>query len=160
MPTHHGFTLLELILVLTILGLIAGIVSLRLRTLRNTQIVDQAAQYIIDQSLRCQTMAQQQMAMVRLRIDADHKKAIVQVVNPLQTQSDQESFCDGLDTLTATFVRDDGVSTSGLIDVLFRPDSRCDSPGLLTLTCNGQPAALRFPAGSRLPFRESVAVKP
>ncbi len=157
---RRAFTLLELLLVLAILGLVSAVVAARLGNLRPTQAVDQAAQQVLDQAWRCRQLARSQAVPVRLRIDPATRIATVQLVtaatlsDPPDALPVQITLYAGADELTATYQRDDGAAGStAVIDVLFRPDGRCEPPGLLTLTCAGQQAAVRYPSGQRPALR-------
>ena len=173
---RRAFTLLELLLVLAIIALGSAVVAVRLGGLRPTQAVDQAAQQVLDQTWRCRRLAQSNGILVRLRIEAEQKTATVQVLggagvagtggvgdsaagtsaetDPPDALPVLATLYEGAEDLTATFQRDDGViSNEAQIDVLFRPDGRCDPPGLLTLTCAGQVSQVRYPAGLRPPLR-------
>jgi type II secretion system protein H len=157
---RRAFTLLELLLVLAIIGLVSAVVAARLGGMRPTQAVDQAAQQVLDQAWRCRQLARAQAAAVRLRIDPTNRITTVQMVaagtltDPPDALPVQVALYEGADELTATYQRDDGATaTAALIDVLFRPDGRCDPSGILTLTCAGHQAAVRCPSGQRPALR-------
>ena len=161
-----GFTLLELILVLTVLGLMSAVAASRLGGLRTSQGVDQAAQQVLDQARRSQHLAAIQGCSVRLRLDMTDKTATVQLLDlqgtkdPVDGHEARVLLYEGVDDISATYVRDDGVTLAGpIVDLLFLPDARCDPPGLFTLTCNRQHAAVRCYAGVRPPRRETVVEK-
>lgn len=164
---RRAFTLLELLLVLAIIALGSAVVAVRLGGLRPAQAVDQAAQQILDQTWRCRQLARSQGAAVRLRVEPALKTATVQVLgisgptDPTDAQPAEIVLFEGADTITASYLRDDGVaSTEDQLDVLFRPDGRCDPPGVLTLACGDHAANVRYPAGLRPPLREIAAVTP
>jgi type II secretion system protein H len=165
---RRGFTLLELLLVLAIIGLVAAVASACIGGMRTAQAVDQSAQQVLDQAWRCRRLATTRGLTVRLRVDAANKIATVQVVGSDSSVSDppdalaaEVRLFDGVDDLTAMFRRDDGVSqTDGIIDVLFRPDARCAPTGLLVLACGERQAAVRYPSGVRPALRETVEARP
>jgi type II secretory pathway pseudopilin PulG len=158
-----AFTLLELVLVLTVLGLMSAVAASRLGGLRTSQGVDQAAQQVLDQVRRSQHLATTQACSVRLRLDLTEKTAAIQLLHPqgIKDPADgQEArirFYEGADDLSVSYARDDGVAMAGpLIDLLFLPDARCETPGLLTIVCQQHYAAVRCHAGARPPRRETV----
>ena len=151
-----AFTLLELLLVLVVIGVLAAIAAARLGGMRATQGVEQAAQQVHDQALRCQALAARGGNAVRLRIDRQALTATVQELVAAGPQDPSDGavpevvLYDGVDTLTVTFVRDDGVAAADPLDLLFLPDGRCDTPGQLTLSNNTRDDAVQI-HGNGLP---------
>ena len=167
MSVRRAFTLLELLLVLAIIGLASGVAAVRLGGLRTHQVVDQAAQQVVDQARRCRELALARGVPVRLRLDTTTSQAGVRLLgaqggeaDPADGQPMDLTLREGADTLTVTLQRDDGQAASdGVIDLLFRPDGRCDPPGLVVLAGSGFQTGVRLPAG-RPPVPEVVAVAP
>jgi prepilin-type N-terminal cleavage/methylation domain-containing protein len=158
---RHAFTLLELLLVLVLLGVMSAITAARLGGMRGSQAVEQAAQQVHDQSLRCQHLAAGSGQAVRLRLDPRELSATVQVLgsdgprDPADGQDPRVLLGDGSEALTMAFARSDGVARGdGPVDVLFLPDARCDPPGLLTFANRTRSAAVRWHAGARPPTLE------
>lgn len=161
---RRAFTLLELLLVLVLLGVMSAITAAKLGGMRGSQAVEQAAQQVHDQGLRCQHLAAGSGQAVRLRLDPRELTATVQVLagdglrDPGDGQDPRVTLGDGTETLTMTFARSDGVkSTERLIDVLFLPDARCEPAGRLTFANRTRTAAVRWHAGARPPTLELKA---
>lgn len=141
---RRAFTLLELLLVLVLLGFMSTIAAARLGGMRSSQAVEQTAQQVHDQSLRCRQLAFDSGQAVRLRLDLtdpDHRIiSTVQMLggdgphNPNDGVDPRSELSDGTESLTVTFVRTDGVSANNTqIDLLFLPDARCEPAGKLTV---------------------------
>ncbi len=151
-----AFTLLELLLVLVVIGVLAAIAAARLGGMRASQGVEQAAQQVHDQALRCQALAARGGNAVRLRIDRQALTVTVQELvaagprAPGDGAVPQVMLYDGVDTVTLTYVRDDGVAAADPLDLLFLPDGRCDTPGQLTLSNTSRDGAVRI-HGNGLP---------
>ncbi len=155
-----GFTLLELILVLVVLGIGSAIAAARLGGMRGTVGVDLAAQRVVDQARRCQHLATTNGHQVRLRLELETGVMSVAALGearehtPGDGQDAQVALTTGADALTFAFARSDGVSAAGdgrTIDVLFAPDSRCEPAGVLTIASKNKSASVRLFAGARLP---------
>lgn len=162
-PTR-AFTLLELLLVLVLLGVMSAITAAKLGGMRGNQAVEQAAQQVHDQGLRCQHLAAGSGQAVRLRLDPRELTATVQMLagdglrNPGDGQDPRIVLGDGTETLTMTFARSDGLAKSdGLIDLLFLPDARCEPAGRLTFANRTRSASVRWHAGARPPTLELKA---
>ena len=149
---RRAFTLLELLLVLVLLGFMSAIAAARLSGMRSSQAVEQAAQQVFDQSLRCRQLAADSGQAVRLRLDLadpDHRiLGTVQLIvadgarDPGDGHDPRIELSDGTESLTVNFVRNDGVSGGGTqIDVLFLPDARCEPAGRLTFASKTQSRA-------------------
>ena len=151
-----AFTLLELLLVLVVIGVLAAVAAARLGGMRATQGVEQAAQQVHDQALRCQELAARNGHAVRLRVDRQALTATVQELladgphDPADGAVPDVLLYDGVDAFTLTFVRDDGIAAADPLDLLFLPDGRCDTPGQLTLSNNTRDTAVRI-HGNGLP---------
>ncbi len=165
---HHlrrAFTLLELILVLVLLGVLAALAAARLNGLRDSQGLDQAAQQVINQTLRCQQLASSGAQVVKLSFDLDQLLATTQIVDTTGAMRDpsdghdaQIALWSGATKLTAAYNRDDGtVASSGIVDLMFYPDAVCDSPGLLVLANGERRTAVRCRPGAEPP---SIEVAP
>ncbi len=184
----RGFTLLELILVLVVLGIGSAIAAARLGGMRGTVGVDLAAQRVVDQARRCQHLAATSGHQVRMRLDLQANTVTVAMLDdvkervPDDGQDSRVALTSGADELTLTFARSDAVSaTSGVtgatgaagatsansrainnssqtIDVLFAPDARCEPAGTLTVASKNKSVAVRWFIGARLP--ELVAEAP
>lgn len=159
MTPRRAFTLLELLLVLTVLGIVASVSAARLGGLRTSQGVVEAAGLIAEQARRCQHLAQNRAQAVRLRLDATALTATVELL-PAGAPSDghdaRVALHAGAEEMTLRFVRDDGVADPGqCFDLVFLPDARCDPPGVVTLSSGGRTATVRINAGSRPPVVEA-----
>jgi type II secretion system protein H len=166
MSVRPGFTMLELLLVLAVIGLGAGIAAARLGGLRTHQVADQAAQQVMDQARRCRELALSRGVPVRLRLEAATGQATVRLLSatdeadPADGQPTDLPLREGADDLTLTLRRDDGqAAADGVIDLLFRPDGRCDPPGLVVLASHGRQVGVRL-AAVRPAVMETVEATP
>lgn len=157
----RGFTLLELILVLLVLGIISAVVAARLGPMRTTQGVDQAVQQLMDQVLRSQHLAATRSLVVRLRCGLETLVTSVQVIDgamitdPPDGQPPELRLYDGAETITAAFTRADGTTTAtGNIDLLFYPDRRCDPAGTFAIACRDQRTLVHCSLIGTPPVRE------
>lgn len=116
-PVARGFTLLELILVLMVIGIGSAIAAARLGGMRGTVGVDLAAQRLIDQARRSQHLAATSGHQVRLRLDLKANTVSVAMLDdvrerkPDDGQDDQVALSSGADELTLSFARSDAVGT-------------------------------------------------
>lgn len=162
MPHHHrGFTLLELILVLVVLGVLSAVVASRLGGMRTTQGVDLAVQQLMEQVLRSQQLAATRSLVVRLRCGLGTLITSVQVVDgtvlkdPPDGQQPDVLLYDGAETITAAFTNADGTTTSsGDVDLLFFPDRRCDPAGTFAIACRDQRILVHCALNGTPPVRE------
>lgn len=150
-----AFTMLELLLVLAVLGAVSALAAVRLTTMRGGQGLERAARLVCEQALRAQQLAAQQGAIVRLRLDPEARSAAVHLVAgaaataPGDGQGAAFDLFDGADAMTLELQRDDGAAQpAGAIDLLFLPDHRCDSPGLIVIGVGGRSAAVRIAPGA------------
>jgi type II secretion system protein H len=157
---RDGFTLLELILVLMIVGLGASLAAARLSSMRGTVGADMAAQTFVDQARRCQHLAATSGQQVRLRLDLTGRTLDVTLLDGAKEQAptdgeDQHlSLSQSADDLTISFARGDAVmarTQSSSVDLLFSPDQRCEPAGTVTFTGSNHVASVRLSAGARLP---------
>lgn len=159
MTSGRAFTLLELLLVLTVLGIVASVSAARLGGLRTSQGVEQAARQVAEQARRCQHLAQSRAQAVRLRLDATALTATVELLPtgaPPDGHDAGVALYAGAEEMTLRFVRDDGVADPGRrFDLVFLPDARCDPPGVVTITSAGRTVTVRINAGSRPPVVEA-----
>jgi type II secretion system protein H len=152
-----GFTLLELLLVLVIIGIGAALVGSRLGSLRDTASVDMAAKRLRDQARACQQMAIANAQIVRLRVNTQHLTADIESINNATGAIEERHapllvLQSGADAVTLTYERSDGVANpSDYIDVLFYPDYRCDPPGRFTLASQKRFASVHIAAGAQMP---------
>jgi type II secretion system protein H len=157
-----GFTLLELILVLVVVGLGASLAAARLSSMRGSVGVDMAAQSFIDQARRCQHLASVSGQNVRLRLDPTARTLQLTQLDGTTEQKpgdgdDAEvALSHSADEFTVNFARGDGVKDSGkessdTVDFLFSPDRRCDPAGTVTFTTKTRSASVRLSGGARLP---------
>lgn len=156
----RAFTLLELLLVLVVLGVLAALAAARLGGMRAGQGLEQATQIVLDQAQRGQHLAASRAEPVRLRLDHATRTTAVQLIatatasDPQDGQPAQSTLYDGAEELTVAFTRDDGIpTTSDFIDLVFLPDSRCDPPGNIIVTCAGRSATVHCFAGAQAPTR-------
>lgn len=160
--TTGGFTLLELILVLMIVGLGASLAAARLSSMRGSVGVDMAAQSFIDQARRCQHLAATSGQSVRLRLDPTARMLHIAQLDGTKEQKPgdgddaQVSLAHSADDLVVAFARGDGVKTStkestDAVDFLFSPDRRCDPAGTVTFTAKTRSTAVQLSSGARLP---------
>lgn len=157
-----AFTLLELLLVLTVLGIVASVAAARLGGLRTSQGVEQAAYQVAEQARRCQHLAISRAQTVRLRLDPTTLTAGVELLAgsaasaPADGHDATIALHAGAEEMTLGFVRDDRVATpGGRIELLFYPDARCDPAGVVAIACAGRAATVRINAGSRPPQVEA-----
>ena len=159
MPGPRAFTLLELLLVLTVLGIVASVSAARLGGLRTSQGVEQAARQVAEQARRCQHLAQSRAQAVRLRLDATALIATVELLPagaPPDGHDARVALHAGAEEMTLRFVRDDGVADPGQrFDLVFLPDARCDPSGVVTISSGGRPATVHINPGSRPPVVET-----
>jgi type II secretion system protein H len=155
-----GFTLLELILVLVVLGIGSAIAAARLGGMRGTVGVDQAAQRLVDQARRCQHLAATSGHQVRMRLDLKAATVTVAMLDdarerlPDDGQAERITLAGGSDVITLGFARGDAVQSSASaeqVDLLFAPDARCEPAGTLTVASTTRTASVRLFAGARLP---------
>jgi prepilin-type N-terminal cleavage/methylation domain-containing protein len=159
-----AFTLLELLLVLVLLGFMSAIAAARLGGMRSSQAVEQAAQQVFDQGLRCRQLAADSGQAVRLRLDlADPDRRILATIQLLAADGARDpgdghdpriELSDGSEALTVSFIRNDGVSGGGTqIDLLFLPDARCEPAGRLTFANRnqGRSASVLWHTGAQPP---------
>ncbi|HEX3132610.1 MAG TPA: prepilin-type N-terminal cleavage/methylation domain-containing protein [Planctomycetota bacterium] len=112
----RGFTLLELILVLVVIGFGASFAAARLNGMRGTVGVDMAAQRVVDQARRCQSLAITSGQLVRLRFDLTANTATAMLLDgtrehePADGQPPMVELAQSADDLTMTFVRSDAVN--------------------------------------------------
>jgi type II secretion system protein H len=163
---RRGFSLLELILVLVVLGILSAVVASRLSPLRHQQSMDQAVRQLMEQVQRSQHLATTGSQVVRLRCTLDDLIATVQVVDgveprdPTDGQEPEVLLYEGAEAITATFTRDDGTTTaSGEVDLLFFPDRRTDPAGWFTITCRDRSTQVRLAAIGTPPVREEVVAE-
>lgn len=160
--SSFGFTLLELILVLMVVGLGAALAAARLSSMRGSVGVDMAAQSFIDQARRCQHLAATSGQSVRLRLDPTARTLHIAQLDGTKEQKpgdgndDQVALTHSVDDLVVAFSRGDGVKTStkesaDAVDFLFSPDRRCDPAGTVTFTAKTRSAAVQLSSGARLP---------
>lgn len=162
--TTAGFTLLELILVLMVVGLGASLAAARLSGMRGTVGVDMAAQSLVDQARRCQHLAATSGHAVRLRLDTTNRELHIALLDgaqerePADGESGSVSLAQSVDDLTVTFARGDAVRNAkaggkeeSTIDLLFTPDQRCDPAGIVTIASRTRSVSVRLSAGARLP---------
>ena len=162
--TTAGFTLLELILVLMVVGLGASLAAARLSGMRGTVGVDMAAQSLVDQARRCQHLAATSGQAVRLRLDTTSRELHIVLLDgaqerePTDGESGSVSLAQSVDDLTVTFARGDAVQSGtkngkeeSTIDLLFTPDQRCDPAGIVTIASRTRSVSVRLSAGARLP---------
>jgi type II secretion system protein H len=157
---RSGFTLLELILVLVVLGIGSLLAAARLGGLRGTIGVDQAARQVVDQARRCQHLAASTGQLVRLRLDLAQRTTTAALLDGVRTSEPTDGqpatvdLARSADRVVMSFARSDAVRGSGddsTVDLLFSPDSRCDPAGTLSLVGEGRSASVRLHAGPRLP---------
>jgi prepilin-type N-terminal cleavage/methylation domain-containing protein len=147
-----AFTLLELLLVLTVLGLFTAVAATRMGGLRRGQEAEQAARTVVAQALRARHLAQSRGQMARLRLDDG--QAVVALVSgaasadPADGQPAGMPLVGGAEALSVAFRHDDG--SSGM-DVLFLPDRRCLTPGQVVIVCGGTERTVRIHPGSAPP---------
>ncbi len=160
---RRGFSLLELILVLVVLGILSAIVASRLGPMRTAQGVDQAVRQLMEQVLRCQRLAAAGSQVVRLRCGLETLVTTVQIVDgtatrdPSDNQEPEVLLFDGAESITVTFTREDGsTTTAGDVDLLFLPDRRTDPAGYFTITCRDRSSRVRIAAIGTPPVREEV----
>jgi type II secretion system protein H len=170
--TTAGFTLLELILVLMVVGLGASLAAARLSGMRGTVGVDMAAQSLVDQARRCQHLAATSGQAVRLRLDTTNRNLHIALLDgaqerePTDGESGSVSLAQSVDDLTVTFARGDAVKggkngkEESTIDLLFTPDQRCDPAGIVTIASRTRSVSVRLSAGARLPALVAEAVTP
>lgn len=169
--TTAGFTLLELILVLMVVGLGASLAAARLSGMRGTVGVDMAAQSLVDQARRCQHLAATSGQAVRLRLDTTSRELHIVLLDgaqerePTDGESGSVSLAQSVDDLTVTFARGDAVQSGtkngkeeSTIDLLFTPDQRCDPAGIVTIASRTRSVSVRLSAGARLPALVAEAV--
>jgi type II secretion system protein H len=160
--TTGGFTLLELILVLMVVGLGAALAAARLGSMRGSVGVDMAAQSFVDQARRCQHLAATSGQTVRLRLDPTTRTLELAQLDGAQEQKPGDgddatvTLAHSADDLVVAFARGDGVKTSAkdttdTIDFLFSPDRRCDPAGTVTFTAKTRSTSVRLSSGARLP---------
>lgn len=161
--TRKGFTLLELMLVLALLGMAGTLVATRLGPLRRSAGAELAAGRLEAQILRCQDLAVGGGWPVRLRLDLAAGTATAMVLGPdgpAEPGDGQDAAADlagGPETLSASFTGDDRVTVaSGAVDLLFIPDRRCERPGTVTLAAGGTALAVRCRAAFTPPERERL----
>ena len=170
--TTAGFTLLELILVLMVVGLGASLAAARLSGMRGTVGVDMAAQSLVDQARRCQHLAATSGQAVRLRVDTTSRELHIALIDgaqerePTDGESGSVSLAQSVDDLTISFARGDAVKggksgkEESTIDLLFTPDQRCDPAGIVTIASRTRSVSVRLSAGARLPALVAEAVTP
>lgn len=160
--SRSGFTLLELILVLMIVGLGASIAAARLTGMREKVGVEMAAQTLVDQARRSQHLAVTSGQTVRLRLDLSGRALDIarmdgaKELEPKDGEPAHVALSQSADELTISFVRGDAVryvTAEEKIDLLFSPDQRCDPAGIVTFTSASRSASVRLFAGARLPVR-------
>lgn len=163
MPRSHAFTMLELLLVLTVLGILAALAAARLGGLRTSQGIALAAQQVQEQALRAQHLAAERGQPVRLRLDPEAGSASVQLLagsvasDPADGATAACSLYDGAERLHLAYSRDDGIAVpGGPVDILFLPDARCDLPGTVALAVGERAASVRIAAGAAPPVVEAA----
>lgn len=171
-----GFSLLELILVLVVLGITTSVVAVRLSSMRTSQSVAQAARALEDQFGRCRHLAVSRGDLARLRLDLDAQTATVQVRTPagFADPADAElPDCDlrsGVEAQTIAFAPGDPaqpatagsagnqaqMQTAGQVDILFYPDARCEPSGRVTFQKGVNVATVVCPPAGRPAYVEGA----
>ncbi len=161
-----GFTLLELLLVLVLIGILSGVAASRLNGLRTSTAVDQAARQVADQVRRAQGLALQQRQPVRLRLDLDQRTTEVQVLmaggprDPADGASPVVHLAASADRFTLDYARGDQLRTGSPVDVVFLPDRRCDGAGTMTIAIADRAMTVRIDGGARPPVVALGEVRP
>lgn len=154
---NSGFSLLELILVLALIGVIAGISVGSLAPLRHGQVIEQSARRLGDRIVHCQLLASKQAQIIRLRIDLDAKSMQVHALpNEDQALSVQQDFIDNAALRLSFFDLNGSEQQSGFIDLLFFPDQRCDVAGYFVFHVHDQAMQLTCFQQHRPPRLERV----
>jgi type II secretion system protein H len=134
-----AFTLLELVLVLALIGILAGISVHYLSPLRHGQAVEQAARQLLDDIQRCQDLSVQHTELIRLRINLDERDAAIAMTGAGSDQQDAFAADHSLSSqdLSIRFFNLDGSEQdAGSVDLLFLPDQRCENAGIFVLSMN------------------------
>lgn len=150
LPQRSAFTLLEIVLVLALIGVLAGVTAHFLSPLRHAQSAEQAAYQLLDDILHSRDQAAREARLIRLRVDLDQGTVSSAAV---ESEGDAERHELGNQSqLTLRFIRRDGSEQdSGVVELLFLPDMRCVSAGIFLLTHDGMAMAVECFAHARTP---------
>ncbi len=147
-----GFSLLELILVLVVLGITSAVAASRLSALRQSEGVGQAAHALADQLGRGRLLAATHGDLARLRLDLDAQTTWMQVrsaagfSDPTDGEPADFALRQGNELQTLTFTGADAKEKkTGLVDILFYPDNRCDPSGKVTFAKGSSSMDVVFP---------------
>ena len=152
-----GFSLLELVLVLALIGVIAGISVGSLAPLRHGQVIEQSVRRLGDQIVHCQMLASKQAQIIRLRIDLDAKRMQVHALpDDSQALSTEHDFIDNAALRLSFFDLSGTEQQNGVIDLLFLPDQRCDKAGYFVFHLHEQAMQLTCFQQYRPPRMERV----
>ncbi len=154
---RRGFTLLELLLVMVLIGIGAALVGARLGNLRDTASIDMAAKRLRDQAYACQEQSISNGNIVRLRVDKTNLTAMIEPIDTatglvIDNNAPPIYLQSGADEVTLNYERSDGVAEPhDYIDILFFPDHRSDPSGRFTFASKQRFASVTIYPGAQLP---------
>ena len=138
-----GFTLLELLLVLVLIGVLAALTATRLAPLRAARDADNVAQLLSQKMQESQDLAGFHAQLVRFRLDLDQDAYSIAVLGDAQDakskSGERTTRLSQSDSLSITFLQDNGLERdTGNVDVIFYPDRRSNVMGVFTIQLAAQ----------------------
>jgi prepilin-type N-terminal cleavage/methylation domain-containing protein len=151
-----AFTLLELIAVLALVAVLTTLGVSRLRGVQERDEIDQALRILREQVQRAREAAVQEQQGIRLTLDLDTHRAGLE---RLAWNGSASPFDDGLPAADAWFpphrqatlryrFSDGRTQDTGVVQLLFLPDRRCDGAGSLQISNASRAGELQIPAGN------------